>query len=245
MEGIYDMKGNERRLIISPSKADGISEILMRVIDEGLIAVLRVLRYGEVVVSDKGGDMMVMPLVIRGIVREGYFVGSDGNIYKDWVYGGVKGKRGLQKISHGEVLHLVPAQVKNSGYCIFNIRYGGSKAFNKARAVAESWFGLNKDKETVNHINHIRTDDRPNNIEWLTMLENIRDGVCKRVALYKDGDFVKTCESINEAVIASGISYRSISRILKGEAESVKGWSVRQIDKDYLGKEDYDCEGIE
>lgn len=54
---------------------------------------------------------------------------------------------------------------------------GEHKTLLVARLVALAWLGIPDSGMTVNHINGDWLDNRPSNLEWVTLSENIRKGV--------------------------------------------------------------------
>lgn len=61
---------------------------------------------------------------------------------------------------------------------------GKRKDFLQARLVAMTWVDGYSPDLTVNHINGDRMDNRPENLEWVTLRENIQHGF--RTGLYKN-----------------------------------------------------------
>lgn len=102
----------------------------------------------------------------------------------------------------------------NGYYCIRI----NQKSFTVHRLVAET-FILNPDnKPYVNHINSIKTDNRVENLEWITQKDNCaahgKDIAHPRKVVQKDmeGNVIKTYNSLKEASESIGLCQSAISK---------------------------------
>lgn len=104
---------------------------------------------------------------------EGYFAGDDGNIYTT-LKQGCRDRYDLSK-------RIPPTKMNyrytRKGYARVYLR---RESTNKRedlyvhRIIAELFLDNPENKEQVNHINCIRDDNRPENLEWVTQIENYR-----------------------------------------------------------------------
>lgn len=92
-----------------------------------------------------------------------YFISPKGNVYK----------------RRNENIWDILGQTTDQGYRRYKPRINGKQAnILLHRVVYAKYNGILDDSMVVNHINGVRHDNRPDNLEQITMLEN--SGVAKR-----------------------------------------------------------------
>lgn len=117
----------------------------------------------------------------------GYFISSKGRVKS-------KGKknRPFDKI-------LTPQKTVH-GYLAVNIRSKNIKRFAIHRLVAEAFIPNPRNKPCVNHLNNIKTDNRNENLEWVTHLENTLH--IKKQGRFQLGVKRYNCRLTNKTVLA-------------------------------------------
>lgn len=106
-----------------------------------------------------------------------YSITTDGRVYSHE-------RRG----SDGRLVvgRWIKPSIDKDGYKRVTLSYAGrgtQKAFRVCRLVASTYLIPSNDKPVVNHINGIKSDDRVENLEWVTVQENTQHawslGLCK------------------------------------------------------------------
>src|SRR5574338_94854 len=98
---------------------------------------------------------------------DGYFAGSDGNIYSLWTRG--------KNPKKGSLLRQLKGQLGSSSYLMVHLRKKTSLYSNSLihRLVCEAFHGQSPNvKYTVSHLNGNSLDNRPENLAWESLKAN-------------------------------------------------------------------------
>lgn len=86
------------------------------------------------------------------------------------------------------------------------------------RLVAETFIPNPLGLPQINHINHIRTDNRVENLEWCDNKYNVQDAKSMKLYVYNtDGDFIGEFSSIRECEQFFSFSHNSIDAYIDSE----------------------------
>ena len=163
-------------------------------------------------------------------------------------------------------------QSKDSkGYFVLNLRINGiTKLFKVHYLVAKTFIPNPENKLEIDHINTIRTDNRVENLKWVTRKENCNNELTKQhnsdskknnnngipgrkgednpyskiiVQLNLEGEFIKTWESTREAEREGFFDHSKIIRCCKNKQKSHKGFKWMYYE-DYIKQGEIDNENI-
>ena len=126
----------------------------------------------------------------------------------------------------------------NCGYQMVGAGYRGFPQYVH-RMVAETWLDNPNHYKDVNHINGDKTDNRVENLEWVTHSKNIRHAY--RTGLKKPAGgrkatpvrIVETGEvykSQRDCAIRIGVSQPAIAQCLAGRSQTCRGYHLEYVD---------------
>lgn len=141
---------------------------------------------------------------------------------------------------HTGVERILKQQTDKGGYKCVTLTYGGRKSYKVHRLVAEAFIPNPENKPQVNHINEDKSDNRVENLNWMTNRENSNWGT-KSVRLGQSltnnpkrsssvsqytltGAFVSDYPSIHEASRQTGIRVGNIHMTCTGNRRSAGGY---------------------
>ena len=118
--------------------------------------------------------------------------------------------------------------------------------------VAEIFLPNPKKKPEVNHKDKNRTNNKLENLEWVTRSENIihshqnsnpkRYSTARSVKQYDlEGNFICEYISTHEASREIGCSQSNISQVCRGDLKSTKGFVFKYIDEDLINRSAIKC----
>lgn len=142
---------------------------------------------------------------------------------------------------------IKPVKCSN-GYLEYQLRKDGKRKCHMAhRLVAQAFIPNPDNKEEVNHIDECITNNKVDNLEWVTPKENCNYGTRNKrsienhkynkiIQLTLEGEYIATHNDAKEASKVVGLTGSScIIRCCKGENKQSKGYKW-MYEKDYLNK---------
>lgn len=164
-------------------------------------------------------------------------------IWKD-----IDGYEGLYQVSsfgrvHSLYKNIILKGVKaTGGYTIVNLSKNGSTSTKTIhRLVAQVFIPNPENKPEVNHIDEDKSNNRVDNLEWMTAKENVNHGTRnKRLSRTKSIPILainlKTGESkqfygINECARQLGLNPSNITSVLKGNRKQTGGYKFKYLNE--------------
>lgn len=164
------------------------------------------------------------------------------------VWKDIEGYEGLYQVSsfgrvHSLYKNIILKGVKaTGGYTIVNLSKNGSTSTKTIhRLVAQVFIPNPENKPGVNHIDEDKSNNRVDNLEWMTAKENVNHGTRnKRLSRTKSIPILainlKTGESkqfygINECARQLGLNPSNITSVLKGNRKQTGGYKFKYLNE--------------
>lgn len=105
-------------------------------------------------------------------------------------------------------------------------RNGKRKKLKVHRLVAKAFVDNPQHLDTVNHLDEVKGNNRADNLEWLSLGDNIRYSLAKPVEQYdlESGELLATFESLSDCCRLTGYSDSIISLACRGRYKKAYGY---------------------
>lgn len=158
----------------------------------------------------------------------------------------VVGFEGIYEVSSlGEVRTVLTGHCRlrkikrnhRTGYDFIQLHRRGEKPLtrNVHRLVAEAFIPNPDNLPQVNHINEVKTDNRVENLEWITAHDNNEHSKHKRYkpvsAFTPDGELVATFANETYAAQFLGVGKSCITQALNSSHEICQGFILRRAER--------------
>lgn len=123
----------------------------------------------------------------------------------------------------GRILH----PYSHNGYCRVDLFKDGKKVHKKVHRLVGNAFVENPNNlDTINHIDEVKTNNRADNLEWLSAADNCRYTCAKPVGMYDiyRGELVCIFRSLTECHKFMGFNPKTISRACKSADKYAYGF---------------------
>lgn len=120
---------------------------------------------------------------------------------------------------------------KRSGYMYVILGYNGDSITRSVHRLVAGAFIPNPDnKPQINHINEVKTDNRVENLEWVTTHENNEHSKHKRYKQLElcsaDGELLATFTSGRALAEVLGVSKATVAETARGNRSSCLGFQI-------------------
>jgi hypothetical protein len=150
-----------------------------------------------------------------------YFINKQGQIRSRNRY--ISYGNGRRRFVEGRIMKT---RVNNCGYVEVRLSIGGfSKTYFIHRLMAQHYIPNPGGKPYINHKNGIKTDNRIENLEWVTHSENMKHAYQHDLLKCTCIQVVDICtgqvfESIKEAAAVNGLVYSTLKNYLSGKRKN-------------------------
>lgn len=143
---------------------------------------------------------------------------------------------------HQKTINYMNLTPNEEGYLFVMLRYNNGERKNRQahRIIAETFIPNPENKPTVNHIDRDPSNNKVNNLEWMTQEEqNKHDFRLERVTETLQNKYGKKVEcyeleeiypSIGECAKAFNVGYKSISSCCYGRVDTIRGFHFFFVD---------------
>lgn len=134
---------------------------------------------------------------------------------------------------------ILTPRIGGSGYYNIYLRVKGRRPINRRvhRLVADAFLAPDPSRDEVNHIDGDKLNNAASNLEWVTRSENIRHALALGLYPGRRGGPIRVVETaevfgtLRETAAALGGSHTSIRRVLIGEYDSHRGFTLEYVDE--------------